>query len=239
MSSQYANRANLDYIEELYQQYKQTPQSLAQDWQRFFEGFELGLNNTAQTSGGLSDKELNVYHLIQAYRNYGHYEAHLDPLSNTPTPSDQLSLKRFGLGDADLDQKFQIGSIIGKKDSSLREILAHLKQCYCGKLTVQCAEAYPEVRDWFIREFEIENQKFKLDGQEKKDVLTSLIRAESLEKFIHTRYVGTKRFSIEGGDSLLPLLETLVSRGARLGMEEIMVGMAHRGRVNVLANFMG
>ena len=238
MSSQFAHRANLEYIEDLYQQFRQTPQSLSDEWQRFFEGFELGLQTTP-SSGKLSDKELNVYHLIQAYRNYGHYEAHLDPLSNTPTPSDQLSLKRFGLVDADLDQKFQIGALIGKKDFSLREILNHLKQCYCGKLTVQCAEAYPEVRDWFIREFEIENKNFKLDAQEKKDVLTSLIRAESLEKFIHTRYVGTKRFSIEGGDSLLPMLENLVTRGARTGLQEIMIGMAHRGRVNVLANFMG
>jgi 2-oxoglutarate dehydrogenase E1 component len=238
MSSQFAHRANLEYIEDLYQQFRKTPQSLTMEWQRFFEGFELGLQ-TMPSSGKLSDKELNVYHLIQAYRNYGHYEAHLDPLSNTPTPSEQLSLKRFGLADSDLDQKFQIGSLIGKKDSSLREILNHLKQCYCGKLTIQCAEAYPEIRDWFIREFEIENKNFRLDAQEKKDVLTSLLRAESLEKFIHTRYVGTKRFSIEGGDSLLPMLENLVIRGARTGVQEIMIGMAHRGRVNVLANFMG
>lgn len=238
MSSQYAHRANLEYIEDLYQQFRQAPQNLTPEWQRFFEGFELGLQTTP-AAGNLSDKELNVYHLIQAYRNYGHYEAHLDPLSNTPTPSEQLSLKRFGLSDADLEQKFQIGAIVGKKDSSLRDILSHLKQCYCGKLTVQCAEAYPEVRDWFIKEFEIENKNFKLEAQEKKDVLTSLIRAESLEKFIHTRYVGTKRFSVEGGDSLLPMLENLVTRGAKTGMQEVMIGMAHRGRVNVLANFMG
>lgn len=249
MSSPYANRANLEYIEELYGKYKKSPQELTADWQRFFEGFELGIDQSgavqkksAATTGSqsaLSDKELNVYHLIQAYRNYGHYEAQLDPLSNTPTPSDQLALKRFGLSESDLEQKFQIGSIVGKKDASLKEILNHLRQSYCGKLTVQCAEAYPEVRDWFIQEFEIENQNFKLAAQEKKDVLTSLIRAESLEKFIHTRYVGTKRFSVEGGESLLPMLENLLIRGAKIGMEEVMVGMAHRGRVNVLANFMG
>lgn len=251
MSSEYAHRANLDYIEQLYTQYKKNPAELSTDWQRFFEGFDLGMTvdpNTKTKAGGkpaapntavFSDKELYVYNLIQAYRNHGHFEAQLDPLTNTPTPSEQLALNKFNLKDSDLETKFQIGSMIGKPNSSLREIIATLKNTYCGKLSVQCAEALPEIRDWFIKEFEVENQNLRFSIQEKKDILTSLTRTESLEKFIHTRYVGTKRFSVEGADAMLPMLETMVQKSPALGVEELMIGMAHRGRVNVLANFMG
>jgi len=231
----YANRDNMEYIEQLYTQFKQNPNALALEWRKFFEGVEFASTG----SFGLSEKELDVYHLISAYRDYGHFEADLDPLTNTPAPSDQLALKRFKLSEKDLDSKFQIGSIIGKPNASLRDIIAHLRSCYCGKLTVQCAEALPEVRNWFIQEFEKGKEKFKLTPEEKKNLFHSLTRAESLEKFIHTRYVGTKRFSIEGGDSLLPMMETLASRSLKLGAQEMIIGMAHRGRVNILANFMG
>ena len=231
----YANRANLDYIEQLYQSYRQNPENVSTDWQRFFEGFELAQD----TSFGLSEKELDVYHLITAYRNYGHFEAQLDPLANSTAPSDQLALKRFNLSEKDLDQVFQIGSIVGKANSSLRDIITHLRNCYCGKLSVQCAEALPEVRNWFIKEFEIENSKYKLSATEKKEAFISVTKTESLEKFIHTRYVGTKRFSIEGADAMMPMLESLVQKCTSYKVEEIMIGMAHRGRVNVLANFMG
>jgi 2-oxoglutarate dehydrogenase E1 component len=234
-SPSYAQRGNLEYIEQMYTQYKANPNSVTADWKLFFEGVEFG-----QDGGlGLSEKELDVYHLISAFRNYGHFEADLDPLTNTPAPSDQLALKKFNLSDTDLDKAFQIGSIVGKPGATLREIIQHLKSVYCGKLTVQCAEALPEVRNWFLREFEQNAGQFKLSAAEKKDIFHSITRAESLEKFIHTRYVGTKRFSVEGGDALLPMLETLVARGTGKGVQEIAIGMAHRGRVNVLANFMG
>jgi len=229
------NHLNLDYLESLYHQFKSAPDSVSIEWKRFFEGVEFANDG----SFGLSEKELDVYHLITAYRNYGHYEADLDPLTNTPVPSDQLRLNKFNLTEKDLDQKFQISSIIGKENATLREIIAHLKSVYCGKLTVQCAEALPDVRNWFIKEFEQNSSQFKLTPEQKKEVLKSVTRAESLEKFIHTRYVGTKRFSVEGGDATLPMLDHLVTKGSALKVEEIVLGMAHRGRVNVLANFMG
>lgn len=229
------NQSNVDYIDSLYVEYKQNPDAVSIEWKRFFEGLEFGQTGTS----GLSEKELDVYNLIQAYRNYGHFEASLDPLSNTAPSSEQLALKKFNLTEKDLSSTFQIGSVIGKPNSSLKEIIATLRQVYCGKLSVQCAEALPEVRNWFIREFEIENPKFKLSANEKKEVFHSLARTEALEKFIHTRYVGTKRFSVEGGDALMPMLETLVQKSPQYNFEEIVIGMAHRGRVNVLANFMG
>ena len=231
------NRNNLEYIDGLYLQYKSNPDSVSADWKKFFEGFDFA--SSTSSGAGLSEKELDVYNLINAYRNYGHFEAQLDPLTNSAAPSDQLALSRFNLKESDLDQKFQIGSIVGKPNASLKEIIQHLRSCYCGKLTVQCAEALPEIRNWFIREFEKENQNFKLTSEQKKQTYESIAKAEALEKFIHTRYVGTKRFSVEGGDALLPMLEYMVQKGAALQVEEFTLGMAHRGRVNVLANFMG
>lgn len=230
----YLNRSNMEYIEGLYEQFKTKPESLSPEWRMFFEGVEFASDGGL----GLSDKELDVYHLIMAYRDYGHFEANLDPLSNTTPPSDQLQLSRFNLKETDLDQKFQIGSIIGKTGATLREIIAFLRQTYCGKLTIQVAEALPEVRNWFIKEFEQNRDAFKLTADEKKHLFHSLTRGESLEKFIASRYVGKKRFSIEGADAILPMLETLASRALAKNVEELMIGMAHRGRINVLANFM-
>ena len=229
------NHQNLEYLESLYNQFKSSPESVGLEWKRFFEGVEFAQDG----SFGLSEKELDVYHLITAYRNHGHFEADLDPLTNTPAPSDQLRLSNYNLSDKDLDKKFQIGSIVGKPQATLREIIQHLRSVYCGKLTVQCAEAMPEIRNWFIKEFEQNTSTFKFSAETKKEILKSVTRAESLEKFIHTRYVGTKRFSVEGGDAVLPMLDHVVNKGAELGIEEVVTGMARRGRVNVLANFMG
>lgn len=228
------NHMNLEYLESLYNQFKTSPDSVELEWKRFFEGVEFAKDGSL----GFSEKELNVYHLISAYRNYGHYEADLDPLTNSVAPSELLSLKTFNLTESDLNTQFQIASIIGKPNATLKEIIAHLKSVYCGKLTVQCAEALPDVRDWFIREFEQNPTNFKLTVEEKKEILTSVTQAESLEKFIHTRYVGTKRFSVEGADAVLPMLDHLTSKGSELKVEEVILGMAHRGRVNVLANYM-
>jgi 2-oxoglutarate dehydrogenase E1 component len=234
-NSSFATRANMEYIEGLYQTYLQNPETVTPDWRKFFEGVEFASGG----SFGLSEKEINVYNLITAYRNYGHFEADLDPLTNTPTPSDQLSLSRFSLNEADLEKTFQIGALVGKANASLREIVQFLRQVYCGKISVQCAEALPEVRNWFIKEFETEGPKFKLTPEEKKAAFISVSRAEALERFIHTRYVGTKRFSIEGADAMMPMLESVVQKSTSMKCQEVMIGMAHRGRVNVLANFMG
>ncbi len=232
------NHLNLNYLESLYNQFKVSPDSVELEWKRFFEGVEFAKEGSFGLSDSLSETELEVYNLITAYRNYGHFAADLDPLTNSIAPSEQLSLAQFNLSEKNLTQKFQIGSMIGKPNATLSEIIMHLKAVYCGKLTVQCAEAFPEVRNWFIKEFEQNPTGFKLTPEEKKEILGSVTQAESLEKFIHTRYVGTKRFSIEGGDALLPMLDRITLKSAELKAEEIIVGMAHRGRINVLANYM-
>lgn len=232
-------RDNVQYIEQLYTQFQNNPESVAPEWKLFFEGVDFATDRGGAGDVGLSEKELQVYELINAYRNYGHFEADVDPLANSTAPSDQLSLSRFKLTEADLDAKFQIASIIGKPNASLREIIAHLRACYCGKLTVQCAEALPDVRNWFIKEFEHNREALKLGPEQKKRIFNVLNKTESLEKFIHARYVGAKRFSVEGADSMLPMLDTLANIATGKGVQEIVIGMAHRGRVNVLANFMG
>lgn len=226
------NHYNLDYIESLYSQYKKAPDSLQTEWKYFFDGLEFGQEGTL----GLSEKEIDVYNLINAYRHYGHFEADLDPLSNTPAPSDQLRLAKFNLSEADLDKKFQVSGLVGKPDVTLKELISYLRSVYCGKLSVQCGYVLPEIQNWFIKEFE--KTPFVLEATQKKEILTSLTKADALEKFIHTRYVGTKRFSIEGADATIPMLDRVVHLAGNQKIDEICVGMAHRGRVNVLANFM-
>ncbi len=226
------NSSNLEYIEQLYTEFKVKPESLAAEWKSFFEGVEFA----QEGKFGMSEKELGVYQLIQAYRAHGHFEADINPLY-APQNSDLFSLKNFGLTEKDLNEKFKIGSLIGKTNSALSEIIQTLKKNYCGKLALHASDAAPAELTWLTQEFE--NNTFKLAMEEKKNVLSSLTKAETLEKFVHTRYVGTKRFSIEGADSVLPMMDTLVSKGSAAGIKEIFLGMAHRGRVNMLVNFFG
>lgn len=230
----YLNRPNLEFIEQLYQSFKSNPESVEPQWQKFFEGVEFAQNFTG---GEYSAKELAVYNLIKTYRDYGHLKAKLDPLDMRQADTSSFELKRFGLVPEDLSQTFQVGALIGKENTSLKEIIEHLESSYCGTISAQLAECREEVRDWFRKEFEA--SEFKLGPDQKRAIFQQLARTESLEKFIHTRYVGTKRFSIEGGDSLIPMLEHLVEKGTENRLEEIVIGMAHRGRINVLSNFMG
>ncbi|MCB0377737.1 MAG: 2-oxoglutarate dehydrogenase E1 component [Bdellovibrionales bacterium] len=224
-------RANLEYLENLYQIYQTNPDQLEESWQAFFAGVDFNKD----IGGGMSSKELDAYHLIQAYRDYGHFEANLDPLSSQNATGD-LALSKFNLSESDLDKTFAVGQLVGMPNATLRDIVNHLKKCYCGTITVQVADAVKGVRDWFYGEFE--SAVAAPAPEKKKQIFEQLARTESLEKFLHTRFVGAKRFSIEGGDSLIPQLEHLVEKGVELGVEEIVIGMAHRGRLNVLVNFM-
>lgn len=230
MNNSGINSANLEYIEQLYTDFKSNPDSLSLEWKSFFEGVEFAQDGKF----GMSDKELAVFQLIQAYRADGHTEANLNPLY-APQASELVTLKRFGLSDKDLNAKFQIGSLIGKPNATLRDIIAHLKSVYCGTLALQASDATPQEYQWLTQAFESGSNKLTVD--DKKNALASLTKAETLEKFIHTRYVGTKRFSVEGADSVLPMMDALVNKGTGLQVQEVFVGMAHRGRVNILVNF--
>ena len=229
-------RPNLEYIESLYQNFRANPESVDPEWRLFFQGVDFSQN--LSTQAGLSSKELDVFRLINAFRDYGHFEANLNPLASGTKSFPELSIHNFHLTDADLDTKFEIGSIIGKPNATLRDIVAHLRSCYCRTIGIQVAEAMPTVRNWFINEFERNVENFKLSDTEKKEVFFQLAKTESFEKFVHTRYVGKKRFSIEGLDAMIPMLERLATQAAKLAAEELVIAMAHRGRLNVLVNFM-
>ena len=232
MNNSGINSSNLEYIEQLYGDFKTKPETLAPEWRSFFEGVEFA----QEGKFGMSDKELAVYQLIQAYRAQGHLEADLNPL-HPPQAHKALALKTFGLADKDLNSKFQIGSLIGKANATLAEIIAHLRKTYCAKIGLQASDASAAEVKWLTQEFE--GKAYALTVDEKKNTLATLTKAETLEKFVHTRYVGTKRFSVEGADSMLPMMETLVNKGSAIGLKEVYVGMAHRGRVNMLVNFFG
>ena len=202
-------RANLEYVEDLYGVYKKNPGKLDESWRAFFAGVDFN-------QGGLSAKELDVYHLIQAYRDYGHFEAGINPLGENGSRKD-LCLDQFNLTEGDLDRKFSVGALVGMEGASLGDIIAHLRACYCGTLSVQVSEGVDKVRQWFYND--IEKNPFQLSPEQKKEIFKQLCQTEVLEKFLHTRFVGAKRFSIEGGDSLIAQLEYLTEKAVELGVE--------------------
>lgn len=230
-------RDNLEYIDQLWQQFKNDPQSLSADWRYFFEGVEFA--GVSDLGKSLDEKELGVLSLILAYRQYGYLEAELDPLMNSRPSSDLLSLGRYSLSDADLDQTFNVTQYFFGKPMLLKDLVQFLRGVYCGKLSVQCADALPDVQNWFYQRVESGKALLEILPEQKKEIALNLSRVESFEKFLHTRFVGAKRFSIEGGDNLLPMLEWCAERSDQVGLEEIVMGMAHRGRLTTLTRFFG
>lgn len=232
----YLSAQNVGYIEELFQSFLQNPQAVDPEWRMFFEGIEFA-KKVSGGSAGVSAKELKVYDLIRSYRQFGHMKAKLDPLGLRQRTFPELELSKHGLEEKDLTSKFEIGSTIGLKGATLKEIVDQLERTYCGTLTVDFADCYPDVQRWVIKEFE--QTPFQLSPEAKRETLKVLTKVESLEKFIQTRFVGAKRFSVEGGDALLPMMEHLLRVGPAEGLEEVVIGMAHRGRVNMLATYCG
>ncbi len=231
----YLGAQNVGYIEELFQTFLQNPQSVDPDWRMFFEGIEFA-KKVGGPSGGVSQKELRVYDLIRAYRQFGHRRAKLDPLGLQQGNFPELELSVFGLEEKDLGTNFTLASsLLGLKASTLAEIKAFLEKTYCGTFTAEFSDCYPDIQRWMLKE--MEKSEFRLEPQDKKETLEALTKAESLERFIHTRFVGAKRFSVEGGDALLPMMEHLLRIGVNDGIQEVVLGMAHRGRVNMLATY--
>ncbi|RYZ95730.1 MAG: 2-oxoglutarate dehydrogenase subunit E1, partial [Proteobacteria bacterium] len=211
------------------------------EWRMFFEGVEFAQKNgspgaSGGTSQGLNQKELNVYELIRDYRRYGHLKAKIDPLGLKVRTCKELDLEAHNLTEKDLDSVFEVGSLIGLKGGgTLRAIVEILERTYCGTFAVEYMDCDPDVVLWMRNQ--VEKRVHKLDTEGKKEVLEVLTKTEALERFIHTRFVGAKRFSIEGGDALLPMMEHLLQIGVKDGLAEVVIGMAHRGRVNMLATY--
>jgi 2-oxoglutarate dehydrogenase E1 component len=236
-----ANRLNLDTLESAYQRWKQDPQSVDESWRFFFEGFELGAARPAPAAPVAPDgsSQTAIVRLIYAYRDLGHFLAHLDPLSEPRTSHPLLELSEFGFTDADLDRTFDTPHFLGLKRGTLRQILDALKETYCRTIGVEYMHIQDtRIRHWLQERMEPRHNRPQFDRAKKVRILKNLYYAELFERFLHTRYTGQKRFSLEGAETLIPILESIVEMAPDTHVREIILGMAHRGRLNVLANIL-
>ncbi|HEY5264908.1 MAG TPA: thiamine pyrophosphate-dependent enzyme, partial [Steroidobacteraceae bacterium] len=260
---------NAGFIEDLYEQFLRDPNGVDSTWREYFSRLQGGAHDevahgpvrerllarlqrratvagdgtAGASSGGASAKQGAVSRLIQIYANRGHLAANLDPLGLQKRAKPYvLDLAYFGLADADLDTEFFTGSrndAIAER-ARLKDILADLKFIYTDTIGAEFAHvSNTDERLWLQDNFQLARMQRRFSVDEKKNILWQLTAAEGLERYLHTKYVGQKRFSLEGGDSLIPLLDDLVQRGGKAGIEEMIIGMAHRGRLNVLVNVLG
>lgn len=233
------------FIESLYQDFVKDPQSIDPDLKKFFEGFDFAIaHGSAQVSDNQSNsidwmKEIKVYRLILGYRNKGHLLAKTNPIRARKDRGANLDLAFFGLTEADLDNVYQAGNLIGLGAVSLRKILAHLENCYANHVGIEYKYISDQKKiDWLTAEME---QKFAqpVAIEKKKRILEKLNQGVMFEKFLHTKYIGQKRFSLEGGETTIAALDAIINTAANHQVQEVVIGMAHRGRLNVLANIMG
>ena len=230
---------NAEYIESLYTQWQQDPASLPETWQTFFQGFELSMCPRACVASDRAAAQSKVASLIYAYRSRGHLIAQLDPLGDNPSTHPELAPEAFGLGDDDLDTVFDTGHLGGPQRAPLREIIGLLREIYCRSVGVEYVHIQDvRVRRWLQEQMEPTRNRPSFDAARKREILELLNDAELFETFIHTRYRGQKRFSLEGAETLIPAMHAVVDLAPELGVEEIVIGMAHRGRLNVLANIL-
>ncbi len=243
-------RANADLLEEMHRVWLDNPDAVDPTWRAFFQGFTLGNTGTGlgspiegETAGGVtivdSLKQSHVHALVNAYRSIGHLESSLDPLGGPPPPSPKLALAEFGLEEADLDTSFDIGTYLGGGQMKLRDIVASLRETYCGTVGVE----YMHMQDvdclhWLQERIETTRLRPSFSRDQKVRILRRVHKAELFEKFLHTKYVGQKRFSLEGGETIIAALDAVIDHCPGAGVEEIMMGMAHRGRLNVLCSVM-
>lgn len=258
----YLQRSNAEYIDELFARYQLDPGSVDESWRYFFDGLEVGsaqqkhISNGIQIGSPMADSptgerrtgerrritdayadEARVAELITAYREYGRLLAHIDPLGDAPGANPLLELTKYRLVDRDLDRVFQAGQLLGLGPATLRQILTRLKETYCGTIGVEFTHIQDaQIREWVQKKMETSRNHEELTPESRRFILKRLVESETFERFLHTRYVAQKRFSIEGGESLITCLDRIIESGAELGVEQIVMGMAHRGRLNVLHN---
>ena len=244
-------RANLELIEENYRRWQENPESVDSGWSAFFEGFELG--NLPERNGArarlpaTSDREImreaalqtRVDGLVYTYCSLGHTIARINPLEEQRPQNPALSLSAVGFGDADLDLRVSSKFFLDNQLMTLREMIAGLERIYADAIGSEFMHIQdPRIREWVRRRLEQRPHKRSTPGTVQIALLRELMEAESFEVFLQTRYVGQKRFSLQGAESLMVILDTILHRCPQGGVEEICMGMAHRGRLNVLANFL-
>ncbi|WP_304142462.1 2-oxoglutarate dehydrogenase E1 component [Mesoflavibacter zeaxanthinifaciens] len=246
----FLNAAHTAYFAELYDQYLKNPDSVEPSWRAFFQGYDFGSENygmEGEIVEGVSaqipehlQKEFQVVNLIDGYRTRGHLFTKTNPVRGRRKYAPTLELANFGLSEADLDTQFNAGEILGIGTQSLREILKHLDSIYCDSIGIEYMYIrQPEEIKWIQNKLNINDNQPSFTANQKKHILKKLNEAVSFENFLHTKYVGQKRFSLEGGESLIPALDAVIEKAAELGVEEFVMGMAHRGRLSTLTNIFG
>ena len=252
----YITNSHPAFIEETYKAFLQDPSSVDPDLKKFFEGFDFAVSSGQAGTGATSSnvaaasvssdssgidwqKEINVYRLILGYRNRGHLLSNTNPIRPRKDRQANLDLSYFGLSESDLSQTFQAGKFVGLGTTSLKNILSHLQTCYTSSVGAEFKYiSSKEKVSFLIAEMET-NFKAPIDLEKKKHILEKLNQGVIFEKFLHTKYIGQKRFSLEGGESTIAALDAIINTAASYDVEEVVIGMAHRGRLNVLANIMG
>ncbi len=237
----YLSNAHGDAIEELYQQYKKDPSSVDFGWQKFFEGFDFK-SSDFESKGSQGDEmshEFRVINLINGYRQRGHLFTKTNPVRVRRQYKPTLAIENFGLTENDLDTVFQAGKQVGLGASSLRDIIVHLEETYCQSVGIEYMYMRkPERVEWIRNKIEPKNHS-QYSPETKKRILQKLSQATIFEEFLQKRFVGQKRFSIEGGQTLIPALQAIINKGGEMGVKEFVMGMAHRGRLNALAHIFG
>jgi 2-oxoglutarate dehydrogenase E1 component len=234
-----ATLANPDLIDDLYAQWRREPLSVGRDWQTFFAGFEMASCPRTCVAADNARAQSRVASLIFAYRNQGHLLAQLDPLGDNRSSHPALALETFGFTPADLDRVFDTGHLGGPARATLRDIIAILQETYCRSVGVEYLHIQDmQVRRWLQARMEPVRNRPVFDREKQRETLECLVDAELFETFLQARYPGQKRFSLEGAESLIPALHAIVEKAPDLGVEELVLGMAHRGRLNVLANIL-
>ena len=243
----YISNADVNVIDDLYQKYVADPVSVDVSWQRFFEGYEFsnqdsnGSTATTHSESGISLKELGVRNLIHAYRTRGHLKSDTNPVRPRRKHNVKLDLSDFDLSDEDLDveYEYEAGRSIGLGRAKLRDIFEALKKMYLGPIGFEYMHIRNhEVIEWFKEKAEHDFLSFNPELDAKRRLLGKLNEAVVFENFLHTKYIGQKRFSLEGGENTIPALDTIIRKAIDADVEEVVIGMAHRGRLNVLANIM-
>jgi len=238
------NGWNAEYVEGLYRRWQEDASAVGADWNQFFLGFSLGRQQgesgqPVSTGGSTNWEQGRVDSLIYHYRDIGHFAARLDPLGTQRPFPENLTLESFSLGDDALDQMFDPGTLPLENPSSLRSIIEHLERTYCRHIGAEYMHIQDrERRRWLQRRMETVQNRPEFPAAAKRRLLDGLIAADGFEAFLRKRYVGKKRFGLEGGESLIPLLDQIIELGPANGIKEFAIGMAHRGRLNVMVNIL-
>ncbi len=249
----FLNAAHSQFFADLYDQYLDNPDSVEPSWRAFFQGFDFGQNGSESSTASFEDpdlycdpklqnleKEFRVVQLIEGYRKRGHLFTLTNPVRERRKYSPTLELENFALSENDLDTVFNAGELIGIGASSLRNIIDHLSKVYCQSIGVEYAYIRnPKEVQWIQDWLHVNENHPKFSADEKKHILKKLNEAVSFESFLHTKYVGQKRFSLEGGESFIPAVDTIIEKAADMGVEQFVMGMAHRGRLSTLVNIFG